>query len=58
MKTIITIKTSKGKKTSKKEYKYAVDELKDIMDRSEWAFSDKSRIKLIPLKYGVRMVAE
>lgn len=58
MKTIITIKSGKGDKTSRREYKYTVDEISYIMDKIEWTLKEKSTISLFPLKDGVRMVAE
>jgi len=58
MKTIITIRTGKGKKMSKKEYNRAMSEMKHITLKTLWAFRGKTEITLAPFKDGIRLVAK
>lgn len=58
MKTTIVIKTGNGKRSTKQDYKFAVAELFEIIDRIDWSLKDKSIISFTPLKDGVRMMAK
>lgn len=58
MKVEITIQTSKGNKTPKRDYQETVDELHQITQRIDFLLKDKFEILFTPLKDGVRMVAK